>query len=182
MAPLERLWHDGHEAAQNIIPASTGAAKAVGKVILELNRKLTGMAFHVPTHNVSIMNVTCRLEKAVKYYDIEKVVKQASEDPLQGILGYDEEQDILCDSSTVDAGAGIKLTLSNNFVNSISWHDNESSYSNRPVDLLDSMASKEKEALDHPPPQQGHKSKRETFGCSALTLSISLSVHPRPPG
>ncbi|EDL41621.1 phosphoglucomutase 5 [Mus musculus] len=73
MAPLERLWHDGHEAAQNIIPASTGAAKAVGKVILELNRKLTGMAFHVPTHNVSIMNVTCRLEKAVKYYDIEKV-------------------------------------------------------------------------------------------------------------
>ncbi|XP_051032725.1 glyceraldehyde-3-phosphate dehydrogenase-like [Phodopus roborovskii] len=92
-----KLWHDGPGAAQNTILASTGAAKAVGKVIPELNRKLTGMVFRVPTPNVSIMDLTCCLEKAAKYDDIKKVVKHASEGPLKGILGYTEDQVVSCD-------------------------------------------------------------------------------------
>ena len=86
--PSEKLWHDGHGAA--LIPVSTGATKAVGKVILQLNRKLTGMAFCVPTHNVAIVDLTCYLKKHPKYDGIKKMVKQASEGPLKGILGYTE--------------------------------------------------------------------------------------------
>lgn len=132
-------WRSGRSALLNIIPASTGAAKAVGKVIPELNGKLTGMAFRVPTANVSAVDLTVRLEKPTTYEEICKVIKEASEGEMKGILGYTEDevvsQDFIGDSraSIFDKNAGIML--SPNFVKLVSWYDNEMGYCNKLADL-----------------------------------------------
>lgn len=142
--PSGKLWRDGRGAFQNIIPASTGAAKAVGKVIPALNGKVTGMAFRVPTPDVSVVDLTCRLEKPATYDAIKEVVKAASNSPeLKGILGYTDEQVVSSDfigctlSSIFDAGAGISLNP--NFVKLVTWYDNEVGYSHRVVDLINHM-------------------------------------------
>ncbi len=139
-APSAKDWRGGRGAAQNIIPSSTGAAKAVGKVIPELNGKLTGMAFRVPTPNVSVVDLTCRLEKPASYDDIKAAMKSASEGELKGILGYTEDAvvstDFLGDARTsiFDADAGI--ALSDTFVKVVSWYDNEMGYSYKVCDLI----------------------------------------------
>ena len=138
--PSAKDWRGGRGASQNIIPSSTGAAKAVGKVIPALNGKLTGMAFRVPTPDVSVVDLTCRLEKPAKYDDIKKAMKEASEGELKGILGYTEDavvsNDFLGDKRTsiFDADAGI--SLNDHFVKVVSWYDNEWGYSNKVVDLI----------------------------------------------
>lgn len=142
--PSNKDWRGGRAAAGNIIPSSTGAAKAVGKVIPELNGKLTGMAFRVPTLDVSVVDLTCRLEKPAKYDDIKAAVKKASENELKGILGYTEDEVVSSDfihdarTSIFDAKAGI--SLNENFVKLVSWYDNEWGYSNKVVDLIVHMA------------------------------------------
>jgi glyceraldehyde 3-phosphate dehydrogenase len=147
--PNPKGWRDGRGAGQNIIPASTGAAKAVGKVIPALNGKLTGMSFRVPTPDVSVVDLTCRLEKPATYDQICETIKKAAETPrLKGKLAYTDEmvvsQDFIGDtaSSTFDAKAGI--SLNDNFVKLISWYDNEMGYSRRVVDLISYIATKEK--------------------------------------
>ncbi|XP_064077848.1 glyceraldehyde-3-phosphate dehydrogenase isoform X1 [Macrobrachium nipponense] len=141
--PSAKDWRGGRGAAQNIIPSSTGAAKAVGKVIPELNGKLTGMAFRVPTPDVSVVDLTVRLGKECSYDDIKAAMKAASEGPLSGVLGYTEDDVVSCDftgderSSIFDAKAGIQL--SKTFVKVVSWYDNEFGYSHRVVDLLKHM-------------------------------------------
>ncbi|KAJ5517620.1 Glyceraldehyde/Erythrose phosphate dehydrogenase family [Penicillium expansum] len=144
-APSSKDWRGGRTAAQNIIPSSTGAAKAVGKVIPELNGKLTGMAMRVPTANVSVVDLTCRIEKGATYEEIKAVVKAASENgELKGILGYTEDQVVSTDlngderSSIFDAAAGIALNA--NFIKLVSWYDNEWGYSRRVVDLISYIA------------------------------------------
>ncbi|MGO2345144.1 MAG: type I glyceraldehyde-3-phosphate dehydrogenase, partial [Providencia sp.] len=130
----------GRGASQNIIPSSTGAAKAVGKVIPELNGKLTGMAFRVPTPNVSVVDLTARIEKPATYAQICKAIKDASEGELKGVLGYTEDEVVSTDfngeklTSVFDAKAGI--ALSDNFVKLVAWYDNETGYSNKVLDLI----------------------------------------------
>lgn len=142
--PSGKDWRGGRGAGQNIIPSSTGAAKAVGKVMPELNGKLTGMAFRVPTPNVSVVDLTCRVEKGVSYNDVKAAVKAASEGPMKGIMGYTEEDVVSTDfvgddrSSIFDAKAG--LGLSPNFFKLIAWYDNEWGYSTRVVDLINHIA------------------------------------------
>ena len=145
-SPSLKDWRGGRGAYQNIIPSSTGAAKAVGKVIPSLNGKLTGMAFRVPTPNVSVIDLTVRLDKSASYDDIKKAMKSASEGELKGILAYTEDAvvstDFLTDARTsiFDAKAGIGLN--DNFHKVISWYDNEWGYSNKIVDLIAHVAAK----------------------------------------
>jgi len=145
--PSGKQWRDGRGAGQNIIPAATGAAKAVGKVIPELNGKLTGMAFRVPTPDVSVVDLTVRLEKAASYDEIKAAIKEAAEGPLKGILGYTDEEVVSTDflgdtrSSIFDAAAGISLNP--HFVKLIAWYDNEFGYSHRVLDLIEYIASVE---------------------------------------
>ncbi|KHG16589.1 Glyceraldehyde-3-phosphate dehydrogenase-2C cytosolic [Gossypium arboreum] len=141
--PSMKDWRGGRGAGQNIIPSSTGAAKAVGKVLPELNGKLTGMAFRVPTPNVSVVDLTCRLQKSASYETVKAAIKRASEGPLKGILGYTDEDVVSSDfvgdprSSIFDAKAGIGL--GNSFMKLVSWYDNEWGYSNRVVNLIQHM-------------------------------------------
>jgi glyceraldehyde 3-phosphate dehydrogenase len=143
--PSLKDWRGGRGAVgMNLIPSSTGAAKAVGKVIPSLNGKLTGMAFRVPTPNVSVVDLTCILEKGTKYADIKEAVKAASEGPMKGVLGYTEDavvsSDFVSDTRTsiFDANAGI--ALNDNFIKVVSWYDNECGYSNKVLELVSHMA------------------------------------------
>jgi glyceraldehyde 3-phosphate dehydrogenase len=142
--PSNKDWRGGRAASNNIIPSSTGAAKAVGKVIPELNGKLTGMSFRVPTLDVSVVDLTARLEKAATYEEIKAAIKEASEGELKGILGYTEDEVVSTDfihdprTSIFDAKAGI--SLNDHFVKLVAWYDNEWGYSNKLVDLVSYIA------------------------------------------
>ena len=142
--PSAKDWRGGRGAAQNIIPSSTGAAKAVGKVIPDLNGKLTGMSMRVPTSNVSVVDLTVRIEKAASYDEIKKAIKEAAEGDLKDILAYTEDEIVSSDlngdthSSIFDAKAGIALNP--NFVKLVSWYDNEWGYSRRVLDLISYVA------------------------------------------
>ncbi|MDY7008177.1 MAG: type I glyceraldehyde-3-phosphate dehydrogenase [Cyanobacteriota bacterium] len=145
--PSKKDFRGGRGAAQNIIPASTGAAKAVSLVLPQLKGKLTGMAFRVPTPDVSVVDLTFKSEKSTSYKEICAAMKAAAEGPMKGILGYTEDPVVSTDftsdshSSIFDAGAGIELN--SNFFKVVSWYDNEWGYSYRVVDLMLSMAQKE---------------------------------------
>merc|ERR1712228_599099 len=140
-------WRGGRCASQNIIPSSTGAAKAVGKCLPALNGRLTGMAFRVPTPDVSVVDLTCALEKPAKMDDIVAKIKEAAAGPMKGVLDWTDEEVVSTDfvtcpaSSIVDIGAGI--ALNDTFVKLVSWYDNEWGYSNRLVDLAIFMSTKE---------------------------------------
>merc|ERR1719267_264305 len=141
--PSQKDWRGGRGACYNIIPSSTGAAKAVGKVIPSLNGKLTGMSFRVPTMDVSVVDLTCKLSKGASYDDIKAAVKAASEGPMKGILGYTEDDVVSSDfigqteTSVFDAKAGI--ALSDTFVKLVTWYDNEAGYSSKCLDLISHM-------------------------------------------
>ena len=143
--PSKKDWRGGRGAAFNIIPSSTGAAKAVGKVIPKLNGKLTGMAFRVPTADVSVVDLTVRLEKAATYDEIKAAMKAAADGELAGVVGYTEDMVVSSDfitdprTSIFDANAGIMLN--EHFVKLVAWYDNEWGYSNKVVNLIEYMAS-----------------------------------------
>ncbi|WGL97072.1 glyceraldehyde-3-phosphate dehydrogenase [Arsenophonus sp. aPb] len=142
--PSAKDWRGGRGASQNIIPSSTGAAKAVGKVIPELNGKLTGMAFRVPTPNVSVVDLTVRLNKPATYKEICQAIQHAANGELKGILGYTEDDVVSTDfngdklTSIFDAKAGI--ALNDSFVKLVAWYDNETGYSNKVLDLIAHIA------------------------------------------
>ncbi|MFT5294515.1 MAG: glyceraldehyde 3-phosphate dehydrogenase [Colwellia sp.] len=148
-SPSAKDWRGGRGAGQNIIPSSTGAAKAVGKVIPELNGKLTGMAFRVPTPNVSVVDLTVNLKTSATYQEICDAMKSAAHGDLEGILGYTEDQVVSNDfigetcTSVFDAGAGIALT--DKFVKIVSWYDNEIGYSTKVLDLVAYITAYEKQ-------------------------------------
>jgi len=141
--PSKKDWRGGRAGCYNIIPSGTGAAKAVGKVLPELNGKLTGMSFRVPTINVSVVDLTARLERGASYETVCAAIKDASEGSMKGILGYQNtdivSSDFISDthSSVFDEKAGIALT--DDFVKLVSWYDNECGYSNRVLDLIKHM-------------------------------------------
>ena len=141
--PSKKDWRGGRAATYNIIPSSTGAAKAVGKVIPSLNGKLTGMSFRVPTLDVSVVDLTCRLEKGASYEEIVEKIKEACNGELKGIMSWTDEDVVSSDfisdphTSIFDVKAGIQL--SDNFVKLVSWNDNEWGYSNKVVDLITHM-------------------------------------------
>jgi glyceraldehyde 3-phosphate dehydrogenase len=143
-APSNKDWRGGRGILENIIPSSTGAAKAVGKVIPELNKKLTGMAFRVPTSDVSVVDLTVELEKAATYEEICAAVKAAAEGSMKGVLGYTEEKVVSTDfrgetqTSVFDADAGI--ALDGTFVKLVSWYDNEWGYSNKVLEMVRVMS------------------------------------------
>jgi len=143
--PSKKDWRGGRAAGANIIPSSTGAAKAVGKVIPELNGKLTGMAFRIPIIDVSVVDLTCKLEKPASYDAIKAKIKEAAEGEMKGIVGYTEDAVVSSDflgetcTSVFDAGAGIPLNET--FVKLVAWYDNEWGYSSKVVDLVEYMAS-----------------------------------------
>jgi glyceraldehyde 3-phosphate dehydrogenase len=138
--PSSKDWRGGRGILENIIPSSTGAAKAVGKVIPALNKKLTGMAFRVPTSDVSVVDLTVELDKPASYEEICAAIKAASEGPLKGILGYTDQKVVSTDfrgetqTSVFDAEAGIALDPT--FVKLVSWYDNEWGYSNKVLEMV----------------------------------------------
>ena len=142
--PSMKDWRGGRGILENIIPSSTGAAKAVGKVIPDLNGKLTGMAFRVPTSDVSVVDLTVELEKEASYEEICEAMKKAADGPMKGILGYTEDKVVSTDfrgesrTSVFDATGGIQLDKT--FVKVISWYDNEWGYSNKVLDLVAKIA------------------------------------------
>ena len=142
--PSRKDWRGGRSALANIIPSSTGAAKAVGKVIPELNGKLTGMAFRVPTQDVSVVDLTVRTEKAASWDEIKAALKEASENEMAGVLGYTEEavvsQDFVSEPRTSVFDAEASIALSDNFFKIVTWYDNEFGYSTKLVDLATKIA------------------------------------------
>jgi len=143
--PSRKDWRGGRSALANIIPSSTGAAKAVGKVIPELNGKLTGMAFRVPTPDVSVVDLTVRTEKSATWAEVKAALKHASENELKGVLGYTEEavvsQDFVSETLTSVFDADASIALNDNFFKLISWYDNEFGYSTKLIDLAQHIHS-----------------------------------------
>ncbi|GAA4885357.1 type I glyceraldehyde-3-phosphate dehydrogenase [Flaviramulus aquimarinus] len=143
--PSRKDYRLGRASLNNIVPASTGAAKAVGKVIPELNGKLTGMAFRVPTVDVSVVDLTCRIEKPASWDEIKAALKDASENELEGVLGYTEEgvvsQDFVSEPKTSTFDANASMALNDGFIKLVSWYDNEFGYSTKLVDLAQHIAS-----------------------------------------